>query len=71
MVENDDSLSLVRAVSPTQALNHVVKDQYKVRVATADDVATYMAQGATVEDTTIQVGNVTIPDPALGTGDGE
>lgn len=71
VVENEESLSLVRAVSPTQALNHVVKDQFKVRVATADDVATYMAQGATVEDTTIQVGNVTIPDPALNAGDGQ
>lgn len=53
LVENDESMSLVRAVSPARALNHVVQDSYKVRVATPDDVAEYMSQGGTVEDATI------------------
>lgn len=72
VVENDESLSLVRAVSPTKAVNHVVKESYQVRVATADDVAKYMAQGATVEDSTIEIGNQTIVDPELAVeGDGQ
>lgn len=53
VVENSDSMSVVRAVSPARALNHVVKDSYKVRVASADDVAEYMSQGGTIEDATI------------------
>ena len=53
VVENDESLSIVRAVSPARALNHVVKDTFKVRTATPDDVAEYMGQGGQVEDATI------------------
>lgn len=72
VVENDESISLVRAVSPTKALNHVVKNSYQVRRASADDVADLMSQGATIEDSTIQVGTTEIPDPALnGEGEGE
>jgi len=50
IVETTDTVSLVRAVSQSQALNHVVKGQYQVRSATADEVATYMEQGATVDN---------------------
>lgn len=68
VVENDNELSLVRAVSPAQAINHMVKETYKVRLASVDDVAEYMAQGATVEDSTLKVGNMEIPSPELGEG---
>jgi len=50
VVESSETVSLVRAVSAAKALNHVVKNGYKVRVASADDVAEYMSMGATVED---------------------
>lgn len=52
-VENLDSVALVRAVSPARALNHVVKDSFKVSVASADDVAEYLTEGGTIEDATI------------------
>lgn len=52
LVESEETASLVRAVSAAKALNHVVKNGYKVRVASADDVAEFMALGATVEDST-------------------
>lgn len=65
VVENETSLSLVRAVSPAKALNHVVKSEYTVRPATPDDVAEFMGQGATIEDSTISIGTVEIPDPLL------
>lgn len=69
IVENEESMSIVRAVSTGKALNHVVKGSFQVRIATADDVAEYMSQGGTIEDSTITVGNTEIPDPALN-GDG-
>lgn len=50
VVENDNTASLVRAVSAAKALNFVVQEQYKVRVASVEDVASYMGMGATVED---------------------
>ena len=53
VVENNESVSVVRAVSPARALNHVVKDSFKVRVASADDVAEYMSAGGAIEDATI------------------
>lgn len=65
VVEDADSVSLVRAVSAGKALNHVCKSQYQVRVATADDVADLMAQGATIDDTTITVGTMEVADPEL------
>lgn len=49
-VENNDEVTLVKAETQSQALNHVVKSQYKVRVASALDVVDYMQQGGTVED---------------------
>lgn len=52
VVESEETVSLVRAVSAAKALNHVVKNGYKVRVASAEDVAEYMGMGATVEDST-------------------
>lgn len=64
-VETEDTLTLVRAVSPSQALQHVVKEQYKCRVATPDDVETYMELGGKVEVAGIKVGTMEIPDPAL------
>lgn len=66
VVENEETIALVRAVSPTKALNHVVKNSYQVRVATPDDVESYMKEGGTVDDSTITVGNTEIPDPELG-----
>lgn len=65
VVENEETLSIIRAVSPTQALNHVVKNQYQVRIASADDVADFMSQGGEIEDSTIKIGTTEIPDPEL------
>lgn len=69
VVENETSLSLVRAVSPSKALSHVIKGEYQVRPATPDDVADYMSQGAQIEDSTITVGTIEIPDPLLNSGE--
>lgn len=44
-VEDENTISMVIATSQAQALNHVVKVQYKVGVASALEVAEYMAQG--------------------------
>lgn len=52
-VESEDAVALVRAVSPARALNHVVKESFKVSVATPDDVVEYMSAGGTVDDATI------------------
>lgn len=65
VVEDEQTISLVRATSPSQALNHVVKNNYKVRVATTDDVADLMSQGATVDDATVKIGNMEVPAPGL------
>lgn len=51
VVEDDQSMTVVRALSQSQAINHVTLGKYKVRVASADDVAEYMAQGGTLEQT--------------------
>lgn len=50
VVESSDTVSLVRAVSAAKALAHVVKNGYSTRVASAEDVATYMGMGATIEN---------------------
>lgn len=50
VVETDEELTLVKAGTQSQALNHVVKGQFQVRVATAMDVLDYMNQGGVVED---------------------
>lgn len=44
-IEDENTISMVIATSQAQALNHVVKAQYKVGVASALEVADYMAQG--------------------------
>ena len=49
-VETEDEVTLVKAETQAQALNHVIKSQYKVRVASAVDVVEYMQAGGTVED---------------------
>lgn len=64
-VETANELTLVRSVSAAQALQHVVKEQYKVRTATPDDVETYMELGGKIEVAGIKVGTMEIPDPAL------
>lgn len=51
-VESENELTLVTANSQAQALSHVAKTQYKVKVATAMDVVEYMKQGGEVEDVT-------------------
>lgn len=53
VVENDDSMTIVRAVSEGRALTHVVKSSYNVRKATVDDVETYLTQGGKVENALI------------------
>lgn len=50
VVESEDTVSLVRAISAAKALQHVVKNGYNTRVASAEDVAKYMGMGATVEN---------------------
>ena len=49
VVENNNTMSIVRSISPGKALNHVTQNQYNVRVATADDVAMYMEAGGELE----------------------
>lgn len=53
VVSDENTLSIVRAVSRGRALNHVVQSSYEVRVANANDVADYVAQGGVIEDATI------------------
>ena len=49
VVESEESMSIVRAVSEAQALKHVIKDTFKTRKATPDDVEAYLTQGGTIE----------------------
>lgn len=49
-VESEEELTLVKANSPSQALSHVAKNQYKVKPASAMDVAEYMEAGGEIED---------------------
>lgn len=49
VVEDDESVTIVRAKSPTSALKHVIKNSYTVRAATAEDVADYMSAGGSIE----------------------
>jgi hypothetical protein len=49
-VQNEEELTMVTANSPTQAVSHVAKNQYKVHVATALEVVDYMQQGGEVEN---------------------
>ena len=51
VVESDTEMTVVRALSPSQSINHVCQDKYKVRVATADDVAEYLQAGGVIEKT--------------------
>lgn len=51
-VETNEELTLVKAETQSQALNHVIKSTYKVSVAQALDVVEYMQQGGEVEDAT-------------------
>lgn len=51
-VEDEESISMVIATSQTQALNHVVKGKYKVKVASGIDVADFMSQGGTLDRAT-------------------
>ena len=44
-----DVVVLVEAVSAAQALRHITKKAYTVKVAKAADVAHYMMQGAKLE----------------------
>ena len=48
-VEDEESITMVIAAGQTQAFNHVVKGKFKVRVASAMDVAEYMQAGGIVE----------------------
>lgn len=49
-IETDEELTLVKAETQTQALNHVIKGKYKVGIANAVDVVDYMTAGGVVED---------------------
>lgn len=49
-VESEDELTLVKANSPSQALSHVAKGQFKVKTASAMDVVEYMGAGGVIED---------------------
>lgn len=49
LVEDDENQTIVRAISEARALTHVVKGQFSIRKASADDVANYMGMGGTIE----------------------
>lgn len=66
-VETDEELTLVKAETQTQALNHVIKGKYKVSTANAMDVVDYMSQGGKVEDA---CGDKTPPEETSN-GEGE
>lgn len=51
-VESTEELTLVKANSQAQALNHVAKGQFKVKAATAMDVVDYIQAGGVIEDAT-------------------
>lgn len=61
-IEDENTISMVIATSQAQALNHVVKAQYKVGVASALEVADYMAQGG-------EMGRATKSDEVPGAAD--
>lgn len=46
------SIRLVRAANPAQALRHVAKTSFDVRVSTQDDLVGAVADGVKVEDAT-------------------
>lgn len=66
VVEDDTSMTIVRAVSEARALTHVVKGHYKTRKASADDVAEYMTAGGKIE-----VADNSVPPLPAGTGEQE
>jgi predicted transcriptional regulator len=51
-VADGASVSLVRAVSPSQAIAHITRARYSVRVASQDDIVACMTSGSLVADAT-------------------
>lgn len=51
-VDDGSSLSLVRAGHPAQALAHVTRGRFKVRVASQDDIVSAVSAGVVVSDAT-------------------
>lgn len=49
VVENEETMTIVRAISQGKAVQHVTANQFKTRVASADDVAEYMMAGGEIE----------------------
>ena len=49
-VGNSEGTRLVRAATQAQALRHVAKSSYDVRVASQDDLVTVLATGSKVEE---------------------
>lgn len=49
-VEDDESVTLVKAVSVAKALSYVARSQYTVKIASGVDVMEYMQAGGVVED---------------------
>lgn len=51
-VSNEEEITLVKATTQSQALSHVVKNQFQVKIASAVDVVDYIGAGGVVEDAT-------------------
>lgn len=50
VTEPDGTRNLIRGTSPAQARSHVSRKQYKVRVASQNDLVDALQDGITVQD---------------------
>jgi hypothetical protein len=60
-----DKTRLVLAANPAQALRHVARDQFDVKVASSLDVARLMAGGVTVEQIKADPHTIDLVDEAM------
>lgn len=51
-VADGSTVALVRAVSPSQAITHITRARYSVRVASQDDIVSAVSAGGAVADAT-------------------
>jgi predicted transcriptional regulator len=51
-VADGATVALVRAVSPSQAIAHITRARYSVRVASQDDIVSAITAGSAVADAT-------------------
>lgn len=59
-VADGDQTTLVRAISRAQAVAHIARSRFSVRVASQEDIVGLVSAGATVDDATA------VPQPSPG-----